>query len=97
MNLFTNRIIQTNNITANSGGWLAPVTVHATTELSSSHLFTVPMQGSKITGQRNSCVGPLQCCVQCPVSTLSTPHPRCDWCALRPPSRGWWLLLGSAQ
>ena len=66
MNLFTNRIIQTNNITANSGGWLAPVTVHATTELSSSHLFTVPMQGSKITGQRNSCVGPLQCCVQCP-------------------------------
>ena len=44
MNLFTNRIIQTNNITANSGGWLAPVTVHATTELSSSHLLTVPMQ-----------------------------------------------------
>ena len=95
MNLFTNRIIQTNNITANSGGWLAPVTVHATTELSSSHLFTIPMQGSK-----NHRAEKLLCwasAVLCPVSTLSTPHPRCDWCALRPPSRGWWLLLGSAQ
>ena len=72
MNLFTNRIIQTNNITANSGGWLAPVTVHATTELSSSHLFTVPMQGSK--NHREEKLLCWASAVLCPVSSVQCPH-----------------------
>ena len=52
---------------------MAPVTVHATTELlSSSHLFTVPKQGSK-----NHRAEKLLCwasAVLCPVSSVQCPH-----------------------
>ena len=70
MNLFTNRIIQTNNITANSGGWLAPVTVHdhRALLLTPIHCF----HAATITGQRNSCVG--ASAVLCPVSSVHCPH-----------------------